>query len=314
MLDMGFTLNPRQLQWWPEEAHFAADFTARRFMRSGQPISGHAAITFERASAKLAPNDTGIFHEVAPDQPAWSRQGLNLESAATNLVPDNEGTTSTQVSGVNVNPWQGPEPAVAGTARNVVQDTTTFASIQRTGLSVTKGNKYTASQFFHHDGATSWIVFYLSDGVSSVKGVWLNLETMRLGSGYGSPDSVRLDAYGNGWHRLMVTGDLSNTTADARLISFATTGNGSTTRQSGSYGIWGAQVEAGLVATSPILTHGSGGTRASDNLSLHLPETRGDLTLTFASGDQILASQSGDVALAPPPTPLHLRAAICMAT
>ena len=93
---LGLALSPmsgnRPAPWWPNGALYAADFTGWRFMRAGQGVPAAEALSFSRASAKLAPDLAGTWLSFAADVPAVTDRGLLLEPARTNAIRNSAGS------------------------------------------------------------------------------------------------------------------------------------------------------------------------------------------------------------------------------
>lgn len=69
--------------WWPADTVYAADFIGNRYMKNGTHIAQSAAMTFSRASEKLAQTGDGKWMLFAPDVPALTDRGLSCEPEET---------------------------------------------------------------------------------------------------------------------------------------------------------------------------------------------------------------------------------------
>jgi hypothetical protein len=133
---------------------------------------------------------------------------------------------------------------------------------------------YTVSTFFKKGTAdfANITVFDNTDG----NRYWFNLNTGAIastalvGAGYTNA-SARIENYGNGWFRCIVTFTTKSSTAFSLFATF-TDADASLTVTNGKTGyIYGAQLEAGSFATSYIPTVASQVTRSADQASITGP-------------------------------------------
>lgn len=75
--------------WWPQQAIYAADFVADRYMVNGVEVPATQAFSFTRASAKLAPDQAGVYRGFASNELARTDRGAWLEPASTNHIRNN---------------------------------------------------------------------------------------------------------------------------------------------------------------------------------------------------------------------------------
>lgn len=272
---------------WPADAIFGVDLINRRAMRLGQGIPMADAMTFSRASPRLARTSAGLWQSFAVDVPAITDLGLSLEAAATNLIVNNTGNSGPGIllTGTTLAPIGGNDsPARDAHGKRVTQGGGATDGLTRHTLDVVGGQTYSWSQSFKYDGSATWIRFTFSDNVAHGINVWLNLQTMTVGQTgvFGSAvlASCTLVPEVDGWARLHMTGTVPNN-AVGGLSTYVSAGNGNTTRTSGSYGIWGTQMAVGP-HSSPILSGQM--TRASDLVNLQLPSGPQVLSLRLSTG------------------------------
>jgi hypothetical protein len=139
-----------------------------------------------------------------------------------------------------------------------------------TWTSTTTAATVTTYSLFAKNGTlgTNWIEVQIG-GAPTVT-AWFNLATGVKGTATGSPISYTMTAVGNGWYRLAVTFTAGAGSATTYLCADDADGSTSgTTTGDGvkpAFYLWGTQMEAGTVATSPIPTVGATVTRAADNI------------------------------------------------
>jgi hypothetical protein len=96
---------------------------------------------------------------------------------------------------------------------------------------------------------------------------WINLATGALGTVSGTGATASVQTLANGWYRLSLTVATAVAGSNTIVIAGSTGDNAQdydgTNALTAIY-LWGAQVEAGAFATSPIITTGAAGTRGAD--------------------------------------------------
>jgi hypothetical protein len=244
----------------------------------------HSGVCQGLGRPTVVPTTTAAVYAPAVDWlSAQSAYGLRSEAAATNLVTYSAdmsnaawiGGVITRVGNAGVAP-DGTSaaariyPSTSGDYRGVYQQSTQSAAV------------FTTSVFAKAAGK-SWVLFSGTNGTAN-SGVFFNLATGAIGTQY-SGWTGQVEAFANGWYRLTVVHpsqanpylQLSIVDADA---SPAVTPNGTD-----GVLLWGAQLETGSRASSPILTLGATATRAADALvvpgSGWIGATEGSLAATF---------------------------------
>ena len=233
-------------------------------------------------------NSSGLIASVASGVPRidWLGQScpaLLVEPASTNFAPNanlmNVLDTPTASGGVTFTTgstdFLAPDGAsgsinkyVGGTASGATQNTR-YAG---TAISVTAAGQHTFSLFVKA-GATNPLNFCaLSFGLYS-GGSGTATSFFSLASGTAITAGASIQDYGNGWYRLIsapytiASGDLQGTVS----FNLAASSGSTSFAASGALGLtaytWGAQVEAGSVATTYIPTTSGTGSRAADVIS-----------------------------------------------
>ena len=275
--------------WWPPGASFAADFVGRRYMRLGAPIAETSALSFARASSKLAPDRDGRIRQFAPNVPAFLSDGLLLEAASTNLNPrlahSNSATWSTVSSSVT------PEPGIfldlfddAGRVASSGND----SGRRETGVvDFVAGTTYAIT--FWYAAGTSGRVFLSARASSSFAGLRgpVGAPASAPGSlGTLTPSDVAV--YANGVYRVKAT-FVPALTSPGRL------GIGPDSATAGDDVLaLACQMETGLYHSSPIVTTGNTASSASDAMSLIIPVGPANISVTYLSGSTLnIATEAG---------------------
>lgn len=149
------------------------------------------------------------------------------------------------------------------TADLLTEDTSNGDHRAFQSLNWTTGTTYTLSAYLKPNGR---ILVQLYTNANNGAAATFNLSTVSYTLSTGT--SASITAVGNGWYRCAVVFSCTSTTAanfQIRLVSTGTTTSYTGDGTSGVY-VWGAQVEAGSFATSPIQTFGATATRAADNI------------------------------------------------
>jgi hypothetical protein len=185
---------------------------------------------------------------------------LLLEPQRTNLFPysnyfgtDWVLTAATITTNATTSP-EGVDNAslyTSSNATNAITDTITAAN-----------GTYTLSAFFKRD-ATDNVRMNFSDGVTGEIRYVFNLtdetSTLTKSGGTISNYSADFENYGNGWYRLYITATKNSGTAIAAYFE--------TDNETGSFYLYGAQLEAGSHITSLIPSYGAAVTRGADAAS-----------------------------------------------
>jgi len=240
--------------------------------------------TVDRNSTKYVLGSGGDIISYATDEPAFefnadgSYKGLLVEPAATNICLQSEdinttwGPTNATVTANNTTAPDGNATADKLGDNNTGGGATNQVYVAQT-ITVTGSTKYTASVFLKQDQLNwAWLraIGSGSTGNSSPY-QFFDLDNGVLGTATAGIDDATIEEYPNGWYRCSITwtqgaGDTSFQfgiyVADAdNTINVDLDGTS-------SIFVWGAQVEAGPIATSYIPTTTGTVTRNKDDITL----------------------------------------------
>lgn len=209
---------------------------------------------------------------IAHDPITRETLGLHMESAATNLLTysddfANAAWAKTR-SSITSNTIIAPDGTLTGDKLLENTDNNTHILLNNAAITLSIGVAYTYSIYAKAAGRTICRL-----GNNDLGGVFFDLSSGAITS-VGSGFSGSIQSVGNGWYRLSAT-QASNSNANGRLVvslvSAGTTTSYTGDGYSGIY-IWGAQLEAGSLATSYIPTVASQVTRAADTCTLAAPQ------------------------------------------
>jgi hypothetical protein len=232
-------------------------------------------ITFARAGATATRvNSSGYIEAVAENLPRFDYdpitlacRGLLIEDAKINLANYSQQFNQTSQWGNNlltINPTATTAPDNTTTGNLLSATASAGGHYVTATLSVTSGVTYTFSAFVKA-GGNNFCRVALSTGFTTAS-VWFNTLLGTIGT-VQSGVTATISPFGNGWHRITVTGTATSTTATGRYFFTTEQVNGGTSYTgdgtSGTY-YWGAQVEVGASATSYIRTVASAVTRNAD--------------------------------------------------
>jgi hypothetical protein len=259
--------------------------------------------TVTRAGVKNVVNRAGLLTEIPANTPATEfaggvLKGTLIEPARTNLLLrseefDDEYWTKTNLNTTGTPPWVNVAVAPDGTttAEKLIANTENATHVlQKINVSLATATKHTYS-IFAKAGEYGFIGIL---GTNPAQGKFFDLVNGAvLGDIIGTPDSARIENYGNGWYKCSIT-TTSTSTSTNYQVYISDVGNNSTFEGDDTSGVflWGAQLETGSVATSYIKTTTTTITQPADVI-----------TATGVSG---LANGQGTVLIAF--TPLNLPA------
>ena len=188
--------------------------------------------------------------------------GLLIEESRTNLVfpsiPPTTGYGFTTNITFTANSAISPDGTINATQFAI----TGASSTAGLGITASSATTYTISAYFKA-GSISVVTLAIGDNVTTngFRGTFDLIAVTASGVSLtgGTYTSSSISPVGNGWYRCFVTGITG--TSPTRVYY-------STTASTGNFYIWGAQLEAGSFATSPIVTAGAQVTRAADQASM----------------------------------------------
>lgn len=303
----------RPAPWWPPDALYAADFPLGRYMRAGMGVSAAQALSFSRASSKLAQDLAGTWQSFAPDMPAITDRGMLLEPARTNAIRNSAGSGAvTGTPGTLPTNWTrfvgggltagvgstGSERGLpyvdltlAGTSTSANGTQISFDS--PTGIAAASGQTWTQSVFLSLPAGT----------LTNINFVRINLIEIAaggsaLGTLYGTNIRDSLSATpqrfsetqtliqpGTAYVRPVIEIAYANTAAIALTLRVAV-----------------PQLENASGPSSPILASGETTTRQADLATLQLGATPLSLTIETTAGPISTGAVSGPYVLATPAT------------
>jgi hypothetical protein len=260
---------------------FAADFlhavdAERVAVKTAGTVvsSGLSFFTNAGTSSKWVYNAAGVLVNVPAGQLALdydpvthAAKGLLVEPQATNLALRSsafDDAAAWPFSGATISANASAAPDGTLTGDKIQEDAANSAHYAYQAVTVSNGS-YTLSVFLKAAERTwAWLKFDASATVAT----YFNLNTGTLGT-VGAGHSATITSVGNGWYRCSITltavagtnyAVIGPTTSDNLGAYLGTVG-------SGIY-VWGAQAEAGTVATSYIPTTSASVTRAADQVSV----------------------------------------------
>ena len=188
---------------------------------------------------------------------------LLLEPGRTNLITNSEyidSSTDWQVNSVTVedNSITSPENQT-----NAAKLTGTVGDIQKRiyqSFSQVSGEDFTTSIFAKEDTENILFLRLYNTTDNVYARASFNLSTGVIASN--DLGTAKIENYGNGWYRCILTGTPSTTTTTGGAY-FNLTSDGNSTSTTSLY-LWGAQIEQDSYATSYIPTYGTSATRGID--------------------------------------------------
>ena len=235
--------------------------------------------TVDRNSTKYVLGSGGTIVSYPTDEPAFefnadgTYKGLLVEPAATNLCLQSEDITTTWNSGnstLTANATTAPDGN--STADKLNDDSVGGTGLLNLyqGITVSAGTQYTASVFLkadqlafaqlrahEYDGGTGGTQYFGLSGDGSL-GTAQNL------------DDSSITAYPNGWYRCTITWTQGAADTSFNFIIYVADSISNITVDldgTSSIFVWGAQVEAGPIATSYIPTTTASVTRVKDDIT-----------------------------------------------
>ena len=240
--------------------------------------------TVDRNSTKYVLGSGGDIISYATDEPAFefnadgSYKGLLVEPAATNICLQSEDFSTTWGIG-NSTATQSTEETPDGDTSNkyikLVDDGDGGTGVVYTYqvITVSESTKYTASFFLKKSGL-NW-AYVRAFGAGSVGDAspsqYFDLDTGALGTGTAGIQDATIEAYPNDWYRCSITWTQGAGDTSVQFTIHVAEANGDNVVDldgTSSIFVWGAQLEAGPIATSYIPTTTASVTRNKDDITL----------------------------------------------
>ena len=226
---------------------------------------------------------------------------LLLELSRTNEITNSEyidASTDWTVNSITVedNSITSPENQT-----NAAKLTGTGGSSQRRiyqSFSQVSGSDFTTSIFAKEDTENILFLRLYNTTDNVYANASFNLSTGVIASN--TEGTAKIENYGNGWYRCILTGTPSTTTTTGGAY-FNLTSDGNSTSTTSLY-LWGAQLEEGSYPTSYIPTYGTAAGRAPDvnttaNISSVIGQQEGTFFLDFEFLDGTTAENQNWIAL-----------------
>jgi hypothetical protein len=191
---------------------------------------------------------------------------LLLEKQSTNLVLWSEDFTNGAWSKINTSVSANNTTSPDGT-QNADKITMASGTSGKSVLqSILQNGTYTLSVFFKYDSC-QFVQFFLNDDGDPYAN--FDIQNGVVGSFANCTSSI--SNFGNGWYRCSMTYTTTIGTAVViRTIDTSSASRGESSSNTGSYFVWGAQVEASSYFTSYIPTTSASATRVADAYSRSL--------------------------------------------
>lgn len=259
-----------------------------------------ADFTFTRNNIGTRVNSSGNIESIAGDLPRIDYLGGSgswlLEPEATNTATDSNDFTTGQIfvsssnasltNGVTLtaNATTSPEGLTNASKLQIGTTNQAFNRLRYAGVITVSGNVNTLSIFAKKGSGVDWLGIFV-DGIDASSRGWFDLENGVLGSKSAAVVNHKIEDYGNGWYRCLMS---FTTSVDTNgVVSFVITDGNGNTSYSGNltdhHFIYGLQAESHATreyATSYIPTSGS-------------PQTRGADSATDAGSSDLISSTEG---------------------
>lgn len=227
-------------------------------------------VTFTRSSTATYVNQIGLIQSAAVNEPRFdynpstlAARGLLIEESRTNLLTYSEDITQWSVAGGSRSSNTAVSPDGQTTADTYTQST--GGDYLYHSAAISSSTTYTLSVFLKAGTKTTARLWYGTGGLGTYVFIDINISAGTIGSvgsgGGATAAAASIQAFGNGWYRVALTGNLG-----ANTVGYLVLGNDST---SGGVYIWGAQLEQGSFSTSYIPTQAATVTRSADVASVN---------------------------------------------
>jgi hypothetical protein len=228
--------------------------------------------TVSRNTTATRVNSSGLIESVASGVPRidWLGQScpaLLVEASGQNLCLQSAGF---QVSGTwaptNITVTTGSTAAF--TAPDGSTDADLLTSISSSACNVYQNISFASGTYtisvFGKAGSSS--ILSIGNISRPTRGAWFNLAAGAV-TGTVNGGTASMQDYGNGWYRCIYTSSGIVSGTNTLIVSLSDAANQTTATSGTNIYVWGAQLEAGSIATTYIPTTTGTGSRAADVIS-----------------------------------------------
>lgn len=279
--------------WWPDGAVMALDFVNGRYMREQQAVDLTTAMSFSRASSKLARNRAGLVSSFASSVPAMTDAGLSVEPAATNL--------SLHANQFDHAWWSKENTAIVPDAIASPAGDMGADKVVATGAGATTHGFYksgliafSTQRVFAKAGELQWLAVR-HGGIDT----WFDLGSGTIGT-VGAGREASMEDYGDGWYLCQAVNTATPNPGYTYRLGVADNTSAFVADGVGGLYLWCSEARTGVhpKGSSPIVTEASTATRAADVVDLHLPSAAESMVVRFDDGTtQAISGVSGDYRL-----------------
>jgi len=207
----------------------------------------------------------GVLEDLPRIDYTGGTPSLLLEPSRTNLITNGEY--------INVIDWSVGNVTLENNSITSPENQTNATKVTGTGgfsqrrifesFSQVSGLDFTISIFAKEDTENLLFLRFYNTTDNVYANASFNLSTGAIASN--SLGTAKIENYGNGWYRCILTGTPSTTTTTGGAY-FNLTSDGNSTSTTSLY-LWGAQLEQASYPTSYIPTYGATATRGGDNIN-----------------------------------------------
>jgi hypothetical protein len=246
------------------------DYTSNRnLIGGGLATSG---LTLTRATEATYTDASGVLSTVALNAFAIGNRGLQIFGGATNLATYSQDFTHANWSRINATASADTLSAPDGTtsADTVTIDTANGEHVIQQVYTVVSGTIYT---FSVHIKPGTHRYIRVQNGTGGFGNGYIDIDTTTMTV----VNTANLNSYGivalsNGWFRVHITDTATANSATGFMVAYLDT-NGTTTvftgNGTGTFHLWGAQLETGATATPYIPTSGASAARNADVIAIN---------------------------------------------
>jgi hypothetical protein len=257
-----------------ERYGFAIDATAYGTAAyTGGPVGGTVAIKADNvtdkpnipmdAAAGLLKGASPLVNSGTSPKMVHNEASPYVRWSAHNILIRSQEFDNAEWSGnfITVTANDAVAPDETTTADKFVESDTSAANYRCSAKTVVAGFSHTTNIYIKPSNIT-WLQVAVTDNTSFSNGSVVYFDVVNgtvgttnnaaAGTGYGVTDATITSA-GNGWYRLSITSENSHT-GFVLWVNSATADNSATRVTSGTYWVWGAQLNRGTIATPYLAT------------------------------------------------------------